>query len=460
MGKQQMIEIIGYIGLGVTLPIQYAIQYYFYKNFLGFKSKAWKFILCAILYTIFDFGVMRTAPEALRIIVDDVFWLAILCLLCKGSYILKFYTVIVQDSISALIGITFLICDFKILPIIYQMKMSINQYLTVYFIESTANALIRLAILFLFLKCICNMLKLKDKQVNTYQGLYLLVPCLASYSFSVIFYVIQEFKIDNKKYNLSNVFPEIYYILPFISFGLLVSILITAYTFRKMLDGEGEKQKNLLMEQQFELQLTHSKNIEGLYCGIRSVMHDMNNHIACLKNLANDNRIDDIKKYIDNIGETIGKLDFKIKTGNPISDAVINEKYNIAQAENIDFLCDFIIPKEISIEPVDLCIILSNVLDNAIEACTSINISNIPKEIRIKSYVKNMYLIIEVSNTKNNKFQYDGDKIISTKSDSTKHGMGIYNIEAAVKKYNGILDIVEEKNRVTINIMMPCKNIN
>lgn len=57
-----------------------------------------------------------------------------------------------------------------------------------------------------------------------------------------------------------------------------------------MLQGEEIRQKNLLMEQQFKLQIDHSKNVESVYSGIRRIMHDMNNHLICLRNLA-ENKI-------------------------------------------------------------------------------------------------------------------------------------------------------------------------
>ncbi|WP_454051870.1 sensor histidine kinase [Clostridium sp. Marseille-Q7071] len=224
-----------------------------------------------------------------------------------------------------------------------------------------------------------------------------------------------------------------------------------------MLEGEEEKQKNMLMEQQFKLQLTHSKNIEGFYSGVRRVMHDMNNHLLCLRSLADSNNTQEIKKYLCNIGETIEKLDFKIKTGNSISDAIINEKYNIAKEEEIEFICDFMIPKETSLEPVDLCVILSNALDNAIEACIRIGDNDISKTIWIKSYIRDIYLIIEVSNTTVDKIQYAEGKIVSRKLDKYNHGMGISNIKSVARKYNGIVDIVEEKNKFIINVMMKIK---
>lgn len=110
-------------------------------------------------------------------------------------------------------------------------------------------------------------------------------------------------------------------------------------------------------------------------------------------------------------------------------------------------------PKEISVEPIDLCVILSNSLDNSIEACMRISDYSIPKTIWIKSYIREIYLIIEASNTTIDKLQYAENEIISTKSDSHNHGMGISNIKAAIRKYNGVIDIMEEKNKFILNLM-------
>lgn len=457
MEKHQIFQVTQLLLEFLIMSFLYAVKYYFYKRFLGFKCKPWCFLLCASLLTFVDFYTMKTLSLSLRIIMGDVIWLTVICFLCKGNLLIKIYAVIIEQTVLLLINLTLLTFDFKISPNIHNINMSFNEHITVGFIYNIINALIRFAILFIFLRIICSFLDLKEKSMNLYKSLYLLIPCLSIYGLALIFYITQEVKIDDKNYYLPYIFPKLYSILPFVSFTLLMSILITAYTFKKMLEGEQQQQKNMLMEQQFKLQLTHSKNIEGLYTGIRSIMHDMNNHLVCLKNLAADNNVDNIKKYLDNIGETISKVDFKIKTGNPISDAVINEKFNIAKAEGIEFICDFMIPKETFLEPVDLCIILSNILDNAIEACTRISDNNITKKICIKSYIRDMYLIIEASNTTIHKIQYDKDKIISTKSDRDNHGIGISNIKTAVKKYNGVVDILEEKNKFIINIMLKIK---
>lgn len=457
MEKQQIVELTSLLSGYVTFPFLCAIKCYFYKRFLGFKNKLWIFALAVLFTEVIGFFTMKIPFHLLGIIIDFILWLAIVCFLCKGNFIIKFYAVTVQDSLLLLISLTFLPIDFWIFPLIHNNHMSFNEHMIISFANNIFIDLITFAILFIFSKKICDFLNLKDKPLNLYNGLYLLIPCLSSYALASIFFIIQEIKIDNKKYFLHHIFPGIYYILPFITLALLISILISAYTLKKMVEGEEERQKSILIEQQFKMQLNHSNNIEGLYKEIRSVKHDMTNHLICLKNLAADNNIEDIKKYLYSISKTISKLDFKIKTGNSISDAVITEKLNIAKSKGIEFICDFLIPKDILMEPIDLCVILSNTLDNAIESCVNITDTNIAKKILIKSYIRDIYLIIEVSNTNVKKLQYNKNKIISTKLDKSNHGMGLSNIETAVKKYNGVVDIVEEKNKFTINLMLKVK---
>ncbi|MBU3100059.1 GHKL domain-containing protein [Clostridium sp. DSM 17811] len=454
MENQQIFQIANLLSIYCVLPLQYVVEYYFYKNFLGFKNKAWRFILGFAFITAIDFFSMKLQGLIWRILIYNVVWFIIIYILCNGDFFIKLYAVLVNDTILLLISLSFLTFDFGLIPMVSNMNILFRENVILYFTKNVVTDSIRYIALFLFLKNICKFLNLKEKSINIYQSLYLLIPCLASYSLAIIFFMIQTIKIGDKQYYLPYLFPKIYYALPFVSFTLLFSIVITAYTFKKMLEGEDEKQRNMIMEQQFKLQLEHSKNIAQFYSGISSVIHDLNNHLACLKSLTEDNNIEEIKKYLNNIGNTVSKLDFKIKTGNSISDAVINEKYNIAQGEGIEFICDFILPTESLFQPIDLCVILGNSLDNAIEACRKITDNTIDKVIAVKSYIRGMYLIIEVSNTTTGKLQYSENQITSTKLDKRNHGIGISNIKMAIKKYDGIMDIVLEKNKFSMNVMI------
>lgn len=458
MDYDSIAHIVGVLPDYLTLPLLYIIRYYFYRDFLGFKKKTWFYILTSLLLVVFDLFTINLVPNVFKIISSNILLLFTVHLLCNGNLIIKLYAIIVENTILLLTSLIYLPFDFWVSPIINNIDVSFKQSMIINFIRSTIFSILSYAILYVILKKISDYISLKGRILNLSQGFYLLIPCLSGYGLAFIFYLVQEIKIDDKVYYLPYLSPKLYYILlPFISCLFLTSIPIMAYTFKNMLELEDQKIKTLLVEQQFSLQLNHVKNIDGIFLSIKKVIHDMHNHISCLRNLADHNNLEEIKKYLHNISETVDKLDFKIKTGNPICDAIINEKYNISKTEDIDFRCDFIFPSKTSVESIDLCVILSNALDNSIEACRKITNPNIEKKISIKSYMRDLYLIIKISNSTMEKLRYINNKVVSTKSDIVNHGIGLSNIEDTVKKYNGVLDIIEEKNYITLYIMIKVK---
>lgn len=453
MDKNSTVQLISILSTCVTAPILYAIRYNFHKNFLGFKRTPWIYIISILPVFLFDFIYNYFIPNFLGIIISNLLLLLILFFLCEGNLIIKLYAIVVENAILLLTNLILLPYEFWLNPIINNIEMSFIQRMVVNFTHQTLTSLFDFLILYILLKRIMNYLNFNNKSLTWFHSIYLLLPCLSGYGLALIFYLIQEIQINNITYYLPYIASRSYYlILPFICYLFLLSIPISAYTFKKMIESEEYKHKNVLIKQQFEMQLNHIKNIDSIYLGIRKVIHDMNNHISCLKNLADTNNWEEIKKYLYKISNTVSKLDFKIKTGNPICDAIINEKNNISITEGIDFQCEFLIPQKTSLESIDLCVLLSNALDNSIEACKKLNNSH--KFISIKSYVRGLYLIIEIINSSSEKISYNGNRIITSKADMLNHGIGLSNIEDVVKKYNGAFDIIEESNQVTLSLML------
>jgi len=459
MDGRQIFDTIGLVSSGLALPFWYLIIYFFLRQILGFKHKKFILVLVAVFLAIAKYLSSEIfLPVYLQIVIDNTLWLLAIYFLCNGNIMVKLYAFIIQASTVLLTSIAFIGVDYKISALLIKnLNMASAGDVLLLFIVDIARDFTNLLILYLILSRMTKLLCFSGTTLNKYQGIYLLVPNFAIYSMAVLFYSVQEIKINYRDYYLLTIFPDIYFVVPIISISMLVSLLIIAFIFGKMLEGEEVKQNNLLMRQQFRQQLNHSKSIEELYKGIRGVSHDMKNHIICLRHLAEENDMDEIKKYLDNMENTITTLNLEIKTGNAIADAVINEKYILAKKQGIKFEHDFILPVDILIEPMDLCVILSNALDNSIEACQRISEPSVHKEICITSKLKDMYLLIEVSNSTVHKVKYINDKITSKKPDRINHGIGISNIIAAVKKYNGFVDIVEEKNRFTINLMLKVK---
>ncbi|EFG88810.1 hypothetical protein CLCAR_1557 [Clostridium carboxidivorans P7] len=155
-----------------------------------------------------------------------------------------------------------------------------------------------------------------------------------------------------------------------------------------------------------------------------------------------------LKKYT----KSVECLNLKVNTGNPFADAVISEKYNICINKNIEFKCNVKIPNNSKIDPFDLCVLLANALDNAIEACDKITQKNILKFIHIRSILNKSFIIFEI---KNSIVGYlSENKLNTSKDDASNHGLGLLSIKNTANKYLGTTYIEISKNLFTLNIML------
>ena len=230
-----------------------------------------------------------------------------------------------------------------------------------------------------------------------------------------------------------------------------ISILISMF---KVKSAYYYKNMNEINEHYMEMQLKHFEAYKNSQIETRRIKHDMKNHIICINELLGKNRLQELKEYIDDLKEDIEGIDSSIRTGNVILDSIINEKYTIIKKEGIDFSINGYLHDKNTMQPVDICTIFANAIDNAIEASLKEKDKNKRKiDISIKEN-KNFIFITFINNMimvkrrgKNNFF--------TTKMDSLNHGFGILNIQYAVDKYNGDIDIETEGNKFKLEIVLP-----
>lgn len=455
MNSPQIFDLLGSISTCLSLPFKYGILFVFLKKTLGYSKRLWMFVsFCLIVSASEYLVIIFHLPLYQQILIDNTFWFCAILVLFNSNITAKLYAFVIQAATALLISISFIGLDYTVSPLLLRhlnMVYPVDVFLLL--LIDILREILNLAVLYLELKIISKQINFCGKQLEWYQGIYLLLPDFSIYGLSVIFYLVQELKINHREYSLYSIFPSIYYFLPLISLSLLATMAVTAFTFRKMVENAEIKKNDLLMQQQFKQQLNHQKNLETFYKGLRGIRHDIKNHLVCLQHLAENGDMQEIRKYLVNIEGAIAELGSPINTGNPVSDAVITEKMNLAKMNGVQFEQDVMLRENI-IEPMDLCVLLSNTLDNAIEACNKITDSSISKAISINSCMKGAYLIIEISNSASTKLQYNSQGIVSSKIDCQNHGIGFSNIQSTVNKYNGIIDIVEEKNTFTINMML------
>lgn len=137
----------------------------------------------------------------------------------------------------------------------------------------------------------------------------------------------------------------------------------------KFLDKQIDKH---IAAYQRELIDTHYEEVDNMYRQMRMWRHDYRNHIQLMKALAAQGDMEGVKKYLDMLEEDLNTVDIPLKTGNPMADAILNSKISLARARNTPTQVDAHIPVKLSMPELDLCCILGNLFDNAMEASLSL----------------------------------------------------------------------------------------
>ncbi|MCD8327793.1 MAG: GHKL domain-containing protein [Ruminococcus sp.] len=198
------------------------------------------------------------------------------------------------------------------------------------------------------------------------------------------------------------------------------------------------------IKQQRRIQREHYKEIKSLTDELNSFRHDWANHIHCLHALLAAKEYSKATEYIEQLDD-IKALEHKtLNTGNPVSDACLSQKLAFAGSKgiSIDLNCHF----SSAIDSLDLCSLLSNALDNSIEACDEIN----EKQIKILAYTRHDYQYIKVTNPSTPK-SVDFE---TTKRDKSLHGIGVLNMKKLVRKYNGTFCAKNENGLFTLKIIL------
>ena len=203
---------------------------------------------------------------------------------------------------------------------------------------------------------------------------------------------------------------------------------------------------------QRELIDTHYQEVENMYRQIRGWRHDYRNHIQVLKVLAENGDLNRIRTYLDELEQDLSTVDTVVKTGNAMADAILNSKISLARSKEIPVHVDARIPVKLRISELDLCVILGNLFDNAIEA--SLPLPPEKRMIRIYMDMKGTQLYISFTNfTAEKKRDKIGKRFLSTKGDG--HGFGLLRIDSIIERLDGYLSRNSEDGAFTTEILIP-----
>lgn len=214
---------------------------------------------------------------------------------------------------------------------------------------------------------------------------------------------------------------------------------------RKKIDKQIEKYQRDLID-------THYQEIETMYTKMRGWRHNYRNHIQVMKALTEKGDIEAIKDYLNKLDEDLTTIDLVVKTGNTMADAILNSKISLAKSKGIKVKVDAHIPIKLKMSELDLCVILGNLFDNAIEA--NLPLPEDERLIRVYMDMKNTQLYISFTNfTASGKLAKEANLFKTTKGDG--HGFGLVSIDSIIEKLDGYISRNSEDGAFTTEILIP-----
>ena len=207
-----------------------------------------------------------------------------------------------------------------------------------------------------------------------------------------------------------------------------------------------------IAKDQSELIKTHYDEVENMYRQIRGWRHDYRNHIQVMKAYAAQGDMNAIKEYLDKLETDLSTVDTVIKTGNSMADAILNSKISLARSRKIEVKADAHIPFRLKTSEIDLCVIIGNLFDNAIEA--SLSLPEEQRLIRVYMDMKNTQLYISFTNfTSGKKLTKQGGRFSTTKGEG--HGFGLVRIDNIIERLGGYISRNSEDGAFTTEILIP-----
>lgn len=235
----------------------------------------------------------------------------------------------------------------------------------------------------------------------------------------------------------------------------LVFINLLVFTLFSKLQNQLEIQRTAdLLNTQMRLEKQSYKRIEESYNRTRELRHDLKNHIFGLKGIAENGTKEELMQYLEKMTDAVEEATYVSMSRNNAVDAVLNEKMLYAQKHGISTQFDVTPLENISIPSMDICTILSNALDNAVEACVKIENAQ-DRYIDVKINDSPTELIISVKNPSTEAPKRRAGMYVSAKNDGENHGLGLKSIKRTVDKHKGDMLIKFEKSIFNLVVSLP-----
>lgn len=250
-------------------------------------------------------------------------------------------------------------------------------------------------------------------------------------------------------------YPAFIGLVPLVAVLFYGGILVTFLSYREMARLQEERKKYFVEEQQISLLRERMEEVERFYDGLGRMKHELRNHLTNIRGLAVKGDYREMERYLSRISDSMNAFEFTEKTGNAVTDVIVNDKQKAAQKAGIRFCSEFAYPASDGYSAYDIGIILHNLLQNALEACKRMKSGE--KYIVLSGRRKKKFFLMEVKNSFEGEVLFDKNTElpVSTKEkEPFLHGIGLSNVKREAEKYMGDVDIRVEGNEFRVTVLL------
>lgn len=232
--------------------------------------------------------------------------------------------------------------------------------------------------------------------------------------------------------------------LSIISVIILILIESNQKLIRKSYEQSSMEYQNKIIEKQVD-------EVQNIYNTMRGWRHDYHNHLQTLKAHLSMKNYELANLYLTELEKDLDSINYLVESGNVNLDAILNSKLSYANTKEININYKATVPNILTLKDIDLCVLIGNLIDNAVEACEKIK--NSDKFIRLYIGIFKEQLYISITNSTNEFIRKLDDEYFTNKRGN--HGHGLKRINKIVEKYNGYINRKNEPGVFVTEILLP-----
>ena len=240
--------------------------------------------------------------------------------------------------------------------------------------------------------------------------------------------------------------------------GIAVLNLFLFYFTMRITEKEETLQKLQIRAERTRNQMNMYHTMQTQYEQQRRFLHDYKNQLNCIQGLLDCGQTVEASEYISRITGNLRAQFGDINTNHTVANIILNQKYQAAREKEITMTFVINDLSELTMPEEDLVTLLTNLLDNAIEACEKFDNKSEPfrKTIQFKMVIEENQLILSVRNPVSSPVQIRNNTVVTSKNDSVYHGIGLSNVDLVIRKYHGTSVLKCDDEWFSFSAMLSC----